>query len=832
MTVDGHYPDAHPTDAQQIVEGVNRLDFDLEYPIPRETMLSWCENTQDAILTGHVARISRRHFHTFFDPAPLLVQEAPRALIAEAAARVMGRRLHEIPAAQIGSVTIVHAGEVGSVAARLSQLIADALAQADEELSIDGVFPLRQALVGGRWVMLPFQERLPANTAVLVVDWGSITLHTIQGMMTAAAQSGAAMVLALVLTSQLDPPEEISARSIRAIGGERGALTERRAEAAVSKKVEAISAVQASEHPIPARIDFLSSFSVGYSSAWDCLPCKYSRDYSEASRRESSELLENHARRLAQTLAPEDLDTTRKGGPRDALGVPLAPAQTVRLMRLRGRLESARLSITGRVDLRGYLLAISDTDLDSLVRLLILESRLLKRPPLRHKILRDILHAKLIARLDGPRSSEMDVTLRRQYILLLRAIAKKDYLGHFRDWLIDYVRSPETLPIALDLLMGMQSLVSRPYHRSLEDAKVAERALSGALDDIRNDPVLMRERDALSVVATLSELLAHTRYNSLIAASSPSPQEAWASLRRSYYTPVMEHTVDARMSSVLVAVQLNKRRDSEMWQSTLRDWQATQDFLIHRVLPLIPSIRNIVLARLYDRPSDEDIERWRVACSSEVLQELQKVNSLLVRFVEDPQYAVERKDEVRRLVSWWHRFFFAKSSIVDSSAADGLLTVLSDCPCRVGEAVQEAVRRGREAAESIGRPILGPYASGDMSAEVFCNRSLLTDVIEHLFENAIDARHAADSLARKPISIRIEVMAGEQEIRIKVLNDGTKTSSPTGMGMTYFDRYIRNYGGSLMGRQANEESGWTYEADLVLQRYRPVYPTAAIGPES
>jgi hypothetical protein len=638
------------------------------------------------------------------------------------------------------------------------------------------------------------------------------------------------MVLALVLTSQLDPPEEITARSIRAIAGKgRGAP---RTPGTGPEVAQAGSANPAADYSIPARIEFLSSFPVGYSSAWECLPCKYSRDYATAARQESSELLESHARRLAQSLAPEDLDTTRKDGPRDALGLPLAPVQTVRIMHLRGRLENARLSITGRVKLRSYLLGISETDLDALVRLLILEPRLLKRPPLRHKGLRDILHAKLIDRLDGARPGGMDVILRRQYILLLRAIAKNDYLSHFRDWLIDYVRSPETMPIALDLLMGMQSLVARPYHRSLEDAEVAERALSGALDDIRNDPVLMRERDALSVVATLSELLAHTRYNSLTAATSPSPQEAWASLRRNYYTPVMEHTVDARMSSVLVAVQLNRPRDSEMWQSTLRDWQATQDFLIRRVLPLIPAIRNIVLARLYDRPSDEDIERWRVACSPEVLQELQKVNSLLVRFVEDPQYAAARKDEARRLVSWWHRFFFAKSSLIQNPGADGLLTVLSDCPCRVGEAVQEAIRRGVEAAESMGRPILQPQASGDMSAEVFCNRSLLEDIIEHLFENAIDARHAANPAESKAIKIRMEVTTDEREVRIRVLNDGTKTSSPTGMGMSYFDRYVRNYGGSLTGSKSIENPNWTYEAHLVLQRYRPVHLIATTRPKS
>jgi len=122
------------------------------------------------------------------------------------------------------------------------------------------------------------------------------------------------------------------------------------------------------------------------------------------------------------------------------------------------------------------------------------------------------------------------------------------------------------------------------------------------------------------------------------------------------------------------------------------------------------------------------------------------------------------------------------------------------------------------------RPINKPVVAGELDAEVFCNQNLLTEIIQHLFGNAVDPRHALDQTIIQPVSIYIEVSTTQQDIVIKVINDGTKMRSPIGRGIGYFDRYVRNYGGSLTGRTIQDQSPWTYEARLTLPRYRPVYP--------
>lgn len=539
----------------------------------------------------------------------------------------------------------------------------------------------------------------------------------------------------------------------------------------------------------------------------------------------SSELLESHAMSLAEHLEPRDLTEYRRDGPRDTLGMPLLPHEVVQQLRLRGRLDQARLSTAARLDLRESIENMSALDLDAFVRLLTLEPRLLKTAPMRHKKLREALHSKLALRLASNGFEALDTDLRRQYLLTMRAIDKNDYVYRFTDRLVKAIRQRESILVAFDLLIGIQTLVSRPYHRSLHDAEVAERALSGALDKIRSDPLLMQERETLGVVATLSELLARTRYTSITAASKPSAQDAWASLRQNYYRPVTEHTIDARMSAVQVAVQLDRERSIDEWQSTLQAWQTTQAFLTGRVLPLLPSIKNIMLARMYDRGSAEDIERWRIACTREVLDELQKITSLLVSFVDNPKYALARTDEARRLVGWWHRIFFAKPPIGRESEGSGVLAALSDCPCRLKEAIDEAVRAGVEIAESWKRPMIDLNVTGEISEEVFCNKRLVVAIIRQLFENALDSRHSANPALSGPISVRIGVSASERGLEIRMLNNDTRAREPIGKGMAYFDRYVSNYGGSLTGGPVNLP-GWTYEARLILQRYEPVYAIA------
>lgn len=825
ITVDGDNSPAQYIDPVWIPPGSRSLPDEIQYPIRRETVLAWCETTPGALLTGHIARHSRRHFYSFLDPGPLLARSSVRESISNVSKHLIDDWLTKLSMeTEVTGAAIFYIDDSDSVACDLAQLIADTVGNSTGTLGLRGVYGLRHAPVSGRFVVLPPDIDLPPGTAVLVVDWGSVTLHTIQGLITAAGHAGAAAILALVLTSQLDRLEELTARGIRAVAG-RCPVRDDGQGARDNLETDAVLEERALQ-TIPARIEFMSSFPVGYSSVWECIPCRYSREYLEESRKVSSELLQAHAEALAECLEPRDLARYRRDGPRDALGTPLSPHEVVQLMRMRGLLDDARMSTAARIEMRETISNMSVSDLDAFVRLLTIEPRLLKRAPMRHKKMRQALQSKLISRLRNAISDSMEIELRRQYLITLRVIDKKDYVVHFMERIVESIRQREDISVAFDLLLGIQTLVSRTYHRSLPDAEVAERALAGALDKIRSDPLLMRERETLSVVATLSELLARTRYTSLTSASKPSAQDAWASLRQNYYTPIIEHIVDARTSAVQVAVQLDRERSSEMWQKTLLAWQTTQDFLTSRVLPLLPSIKDIVLARMYEQGSAEDVERWRRACTREVLDELQKVTSLLIRFVDNPAFALDRKDEARRLVGWWHRVFFAKPSRGLESAGRSLLAAFSDCPCTLEETVDEAVSRGIEIAESMQRHMLKPEVIAEGSHEVFCNRRLIVAIIQQLFENALDWRHSADSAKLAPISIRIDVSESEHELQVRMLNDGTQAREPVGNGITSFDRYVRNYGGSLTGGPINDGSRWTYEASLRLQKYEPVYVVA------
>ncbi len=773
----------------------------LDYRIGHRQLLDWCHETDDVLLTGHIARFARRHFHSFLDALPLLAG-AHAEEIASAANQSIAEYLGSLPRRDEDPVTrlaILHPGRPSDPAGRFAHLVAEEWNAGRAHVPAAAPTSLERVLWGGRWVFPSPEQGFAKGTHALVVDWGAVTLYTLNELMGIAGQLGAASVHAVVFAGQLSEHDERLARRVRAIAAKPSTLP--------ADLLFSLAADNGEEVSIPARIEFLSSFRVGFSNASECAPCRHALEYAQLSRDAPTELLATHALDLAAILAPRDLGEARQGGAQDAFGDELRSSETVAIMRFREDIEAAERSTQRRIDLLDRLESLGPEDTCHIIRLLLLEPRLLKAAPLRFKICRAAIAAAVRRNVIAETFNELSVSMRRQHIMALRATSKEAFLERFPTLLLAELRRAGGEVVAYDLLLSAYTLLSRAYHRNRDDRRTIRQAIGTAIDLLQHEVELLREDSALSAMETLSALLAVNDYG--LADHQPETlQDVWRELRLRFLQPVVDHRADVRMGSVATAVRLRRLRDEDRWVSTLRDWQMSKTFLVDNVLAYLPRLEDVGLAHLYEVGAVNDVERWRRACSPDVVADLGQVEAILRRFARRPSEALEKTEEAHRLIGWWRRFFF-------DLEGPGVLALINDCPCALGAPIHGAVAHGREIADSQSRPV-DISVLGSTDVQTFGPSTVVEAALRQMVDNALKKEHAVGGELGEVV-IEIEVGETDADVVVTVRNTGTQVVEPPGRGLWHYNRHLRHYGASLESRETT--AAWTFVVSLRLEKW-------------
>ena len=248
--------------------------------IDERAMVRWCEAVPDSVITGHVARVTRRHFTTYLDVERLLDDAAFRA---EAAGHISGILRHWVAAApELERLVLAHPQGDSVTAGEFAALTKDAWR--DGPPGVDEVTPLPLVTRGGRRILSVPPVRLEAGTGVVVCDWGAVTLHTLYDLIHAAAEMGATRVLALVLSSQLSAEDEYIATRLQAV---RGRTPRPRVAPGETPPMEEPRDKQDRDldAAVPVETRFVSRFAVGYASPGECVTCRHAEEYVELAAR-------------------------------------------------------------------------------------------------------------------------------------------------------------------------------------------------------------------------------------------------------------------------------------------------------------------------------------------------------------------------------------------------------------------------------------------------------------------------------------------------------------------------------------------------------------------
>jgi hypothetical protein len=770
------------------------------YRLGREDLLQWCSKCRESILTGHIARLARRHFSTFLNARALLrTGSETAAAISGAVADEVRAYLAELQSSPrtISRVELWFPGEVADVAGSLARLVSDHLD--DGDLPPTRCASVERVLRGGRWVFPALTEPLAAGTHVVVVDWGAVTTHTIHDLLGRAADGNAAAVHAVVFTSQVAAEDEAAVRRVRWIGRDDGG-------------------------ELPTRVSFVSSFQIGYEAAAECRLCAVVREYSHDAQTAPAAVLRAHAQQLATLLEPSDLTDAQARGPRDLFGEDLTPGEAVDIVRWRHDLGATLAGTEQRSMLLDRLRSLSLDDLGdlvSLVRLLLLEPRWLKLSPLRLTGVRAVLADLVVELIRGERFDHLPVTVQRQLVIVLRMAAKRAFLRVIPDMVDPTRRVALPSVVTTDALFGVYTIIKRPYHHHRPHMASSRDVLLDAIHRIDGSDASRGDERSLGALTVLNALLALVDYHESnpFVAGPGDARQAWATLRHRYYKAAVGHfDVAVRMSNIITALQVTSVRESDKWLSTFNDWQHIQRFLTERVLPYLPKIQQIVTSYVDEFGSHEDIEGWMKTLTSDIVRELNGVAELLNRFVADPQRALLERAAAWQKIEWWYKFFFLRGPRLGDFPIPSLLRLLHDCPCDVAASVTQGVQNGEDTARRLGREFDAVNVTfPDRPLQAFVTRSVLENTIHQLVENA--AKHHDPAVESSELEIEIADLGSE--IAVTVRNSGSRATEVAGSGLYRFKQYLGAFDASLEQVVA-PTARWTFEMRLTLLKWTGV----------
>jgi hypothetical protein len=187
---------------------------------------------------------------------------------------------------------------------------------------------------------------------------------------------------------------------------------------------------------------------------------------------------------MAALLEPTALHDAQARGPRDLFGQDLTPAEAADILRWRQDLNATLTDTGQRWALLDRLQNLSSDDqheLVALVRLLVLEPRWLKLPPLRITSVRDVLSETVAEVVRCGRFDQLPVSVQRQLVIVLRMADKGFFLDQLPD-LVDPRRRVALPPEAVtEVLFAAYTIIDRGYHHQRPIMASARAALSEAL---------------------------------------------------------------------------------------------------------------------------------------------------------------------------------------------------------------------------------------------------------------------------------------------------------------------------------------------------------------
>ncbi len=769
------------------------------YPLPPAELLEIAA-TQKAIHFGHIGGNAGRHFTLYVNAKKLL--DAPQ--LSDKFEETVLAWVDENASRRPGSVEVWYPTPEPKVP-RPAEALARRLEIARPELRLRGI--ARQPIWGG-WKFPVALPDLPVGTEIVIVDWGALEGTTIMELVRLASEAGATRVMACVALSQLAPEPEWQLRAVRKVEVRRPQVAP-----------DLFAVEQATLRQTPVRVEFISALPVRAFGASDCPMC--AQRHHLAKHKMPTGGLRQFAKRQReerlQLTTREDIVTQRL---QDLDRIELDGEQTVRMLRIRDRLERSLQSTRARYELFSWLQEVppAGDDARDLVRFLAAETQWLRRPPLVFDDVRAVI-ASLAARMSCDETTAANDLVNA--ISVLRTSSKSEFAKQAPEI---FLRCVDDAAAMQQLFHGFLTYSERPYLQAEGAWEPLVNALSAMRDRISDGEVPSSE-GGQEIRVLLDR--AKTRLGVARLAEQPLPS-TWAHLSRLFGAEYDRHGIGASIRRLEQDVQIrdalrgvDDAAVNEWTDSVLQDWDKVARFLRDEIVPPLRHLRQTL---------DSDVARetfgpeWTllVGYLDQAAGVAEWPIEQVVRRVRDEH---EKLSEDRNWAWFRHEVQWLSDVLLRPGVDDAefnvwpsrLTQLLRSVPADLGEAIRHVKR------QSWGPKIdaINLVGVSDESIPVFFPGSELRELVTELVRNVEehhDAHLGASDAQHFGSRVEFSVDVGE-DVVLRVVNTASKISENPGLLLKRFTEEVAAFDGLLDHRAVGgDPTGITYQVTLMLRR--------------
>jgi orotate phosphoribosyltransferase len=453
----------------------------------------------------------------------------------------------------------------------------------------------------GHWAFPSDQILRLKSENVVVVDWGAITGNSVMQMIRLAGQAGAKRVFVCIFLSQIPYEEETFLTSMHGLLVEQPVFTPPERDLLPTMVSKALG-------PVDVRVRFLGRFPVVPYPPYECSVCQTLVRLSEddSPTQLLKEFVDAEQKRLNLRTREEVPDI-----PIDAYGRELPIGKTVRMAKVREELNAALTSTAVRYALARRIESWVrpdarkvDSDVDTILHLIALESHWLARPPLLFTDTRNAVGTLALARVLDRHNESGD---RQNALTVLRASSAELFAKHFFDLFMSCWQLEE---LVSRLCHGAFTYLSRRTRESEGFYLILQTQIASLRKAIEDKRVQCNDH----IVETLERLdIRANAETSLARVRSLTPAQAWLELHRALCVDYFPHKpvplaiikmlgpharlIEKALSRAELGDDPANSLDSGalVWLRSLdKNWTKCREFLDYTILPLISKIDSVL----------------------------------------------------------------------------------------------------------------------------------------------------------------------------------------------------------------------------------------------
>lgn len=789
---------------------------------------AWCRDAESALLFGHFARRRDRHALTFLDLEGLVesTDELVGTLV-QAIEQWPPLSQHEptsvdvfYPRDDVGFAELLAISSVKI----LTEQHRSARAYALERHEGQGDLRFRTAATGS----------VDGKSLAVFIDWGAVTTRTVRRAVAALADLGYRCVKVILATSQLTP---LAQDEIARVSRVRAALGAPAGQLALLEAPAFESASTTGSESCEIDFEVLTHLSMALSEPDACRPCLVVGELREIQRVSPTDLIASHLEHKIFAMRAKDavrsIREARRDGGVEFFGERLDPAACVDVFEVRSALDQATMDTAAREEVRRRILALPNeptSEVRAWLRLLALESSWLHVLPLDLPECRQKLAAACIQIL---MDENADLATAWQAAMVLRGTSKRQLIQRFPDLLRS--RERDDLVVA-ELVLGLLTLIRRPYHQSVRTLGSVIRSVHSARQDLADRSAATRPSQSRDLDVTLHALQTTAESLSLALEAPTDPLDAWDQLTRSYCEPLASHArvttavlvVDDSLNGPL-AIDSAASEHPEMydtdWRGAVEAWEDCITFLSRAVFPLFPALQGVLMTATLHGSGVRlrmDHEEWPQVLQGGGVEKAWSLHRRLSHLASHPEeFDERRRRDLSHEFAYWYEYFLRPPERDAQSGAlklaGHLYTVALATPANVGDCITAATERAR----AMGLAFIDESPAVPELA-VFCDRVLLEDVLVQLFVNAAGPQHPKESRPTLGPGIRVEMERNNGWATIHFLNDWSEPSDAPGTGLQRFAELLSTFGAELSGQPLSDDRRWTFEAVITLPTWTRV----------